>query len=170
MFLARVKAWHKRFRERWVSLANDAQSGTPHHITDDIIQLVDGLFTQESRFTVKAIAAEVGCVHTIMTERKDCVGVKCAPNGCPTVFNHNRKHVKWPTVLIICSAMPEMEMSSWHEWWLEISLCVITSNQKQNDKVSGGSIQDHHHQIKSKAINTSAGKVMLTFFFDQDFL
>ena len=44
--LGRVKAWHKRFREGWVSLADDAWSGTPHRITDDIVQLVDGLVTQ----------------------------------------------------------------------------------------------------------------------------
>ena len=54
-------------------LADDAQSGTPHHITDDIVQLVDGLVTQDHRVTVKAIATEVGLsvgsVHTIMTER-----------------------------------------------------------------------------------------------------
>ena len=41
MSLARVKAWRKRFREGRVSLADDARSGTPHHITDDIVQLVD---------------------------------------------------------------------------------------------------------------------------------
>ena len=45
MSLARLKAWHKRFREGRVSLADDAQSGTPYRITDDIIQLVDGLVT-----------------------------------------------------------------------------------------------------------------------------
>ena len=46
MSLARVKAWHKCFREGWVSLADDARSRTPHHIADDIIQLVDGLITR----------------------------------------------------------------------------------------------------------------------------
>ena len=89
----------------------------------------------------------------------------CAPNGCPTF---NRKHVEWPTVLIICSAMPGKGMSSWHKWRLEMSLSVIILNQNQNYKVSSGSIQGHYHQKKSKAIHTSAGKIMLTFFFDQD--
>ena len=60
MSLARVKAWHKRFREGWVSLSNDAWSGTPHRITNDIVQLVDGLIIQDRRVTVKAIATEVG--------------------------------------------------------------------------------------------------------------
>ena len=46
MYLARVKAWHKRLREGRVSLADDARSGTPHRITDGIVQLVDGLVTQ----------------------------------------------------------------------------------------------------------------------------
>ncbi|KAJ4430453.1 hypothetical protein ANN_22669 [Periplaneta americana] len=73
MSLARVKAWHKRFRERRVSLADGAQSGTPHRITDDIVELVDGPVTQDRRVTVKAVAAEVGLsvgsVHTIMAER-----------------------------------------------------------------------------------------------------
>ena len=58
MSLARVKACHKHFREGQVPLANDAQSGTPHRITDDIVQLV-GLVTQDCRVTVKALAAEV---------------------------------------------------------------------------------------------------------------
>ena len=56
-----------------MSLADDAQSGTPHCITDDIVQLVDGLITQDHLVTVKAVAAEVGLsigsVHTIMMER-----------------------------------------------------------------------------------------------------
>ena len=47
MSLARVRTWHKRFREGWVSLADDTWSGTPHRITDDIVQLVDGLVTQD---------------------------------------------------------------------------------------------------------------------------
>ena len=55
-------------------------------------------------------------------------------------------HQELPTVLIICSAIPGKGMSSWHEWWLEMSLGVITSNRNWNDIVSSGSIQDHHHQ------------------------
>ena len=51
-----------------MSLADDAQSGTPHRITDDFIQLV-GLVTQDRQVTVKAVATEVGSVHTIMTEK-----------------------------------------------------------------------------------------------------
>ena len=47
MSLERVMAWHKHFREGRVSLADDAQSRTPHCITDDIVQLVDGLVTQD---------------------------------------------------------------------------------------------------------------------------
>ena len=47
MSLARVKAWQQRFREGRVSLADDARSGTPHPITDDIVQLVNGLVTQD---------------------------------------------------------------------------------------------------------------------------
>ena len=43
---SKVKAWHKRFRKGRVSLADDARSGTPHRITDDIVQLVDVLVTQ----------------------------------------------------------------------------------------------------------------------------
>ena len=73
MSFARVKAWHKRLREGWVSLADDARFETPHHITNDIVQLVNGLITQDCQVTVKAVAAEVGLsirsVHTIMTER-----------------------------------------------------------------------------------------------------
>ena len=69
MSLARVKT----FREGRVLLADDARSGTPHCITNDIVQQVDGLVTQDRRVTVKAIAAEVGLsigsVHTIMMER-----------------------------------------------------------------------------------------------------
>ena len=42
--------------------------------------------------------------------------------------------------------MPGKGMSSWHEWWLEMSLGVITLNQNRNDKVSSGSIQGHYHQ------------------------
>ena len=164
MSLARVKAWYKHFREGRVSLADDAWSKTPHHITDDIVQLVNGLVTQDHQVTVKAVAAEVGLsirsVHTIMAERLNWCKV------CAQWVLHNRKHVEWPTVLIICSAMPGKGMSFWHEWWLEMSFGIITSNQKRNDKVSSGSIQGHHHQ-KSKAIHTSAGKVMLTFF-DRD--
>ena len=71
-------------------------------------------------------------------------------------------------VLINCSAMPGKGMRSWHEWWMEMSLVVITSNQNRNEKVSSGSIQDHHHKKNSKTIHTSAGKVMLTFVFEQD--
>ena len=99
MSLARVKEWHKHFREGWVSLADDALSGTPHRITDDIVQLADGLVTQDRRVTVKAIATEVGLsigsVHTIMTERLNWCKV-CA-QWVPHIFNHNRKHVVWPT-------------------------------------------------------------------------
>ena len=73
MSLARFKAWHKRFREGQVSLADYARSETPHRITDDIVQLVDGLVAQDRRVTVKAVAAKVGLnvgsVHTITTER-----------------------------------------------------------------------------------------------------
>ena len=47
MSLARVKAWHKRSREGRVSSADDARVGTSHRITDDVVQLVDGVFTQE---------------------------------------------------------------------------------------------------------------------------
>ena len=53
-----------------MSLAVDARSGISHRITDDIVQLVDGLVTQERRVIEKAIAAEVGMsirsVHTII--------------------------------------------------------------------------------------------------------
>ena len=45
MSLAKVKTWHKRYRKVGVSLADNAQSGNPHRITDDIVQLVDGLVT-----------------------------------------------------------------------------------------------------------------------------
>ena len=73
MILSRVKVWCKSFREGRVSLADDARSGTPHCIADDIVQLVDGLVSQDRRVTVKAVAAEVGLsvgsIHTIMTER-----------------------------------------------------------------------------------------------------
>ena len=71
MSLARVKAWHKHFREGQVSLADDAWPGTPHRIIDDIVQLVDGLVTQDCRVTVKVfeVGLNVGSVHTIMTER-----------------------------------------------------------------------------------------------------
>ena len=41
MSLARVKARHKCFRAGQVSLADDAWSGKPHCIADDIIQLVE---------------------------------------------------------------------------------------------------------------------------------
>ena len=44
MSIAKVKAWHTRFRER--RSADDARSGAQHRITDDIVQLVDGLVTQ----------------------------------------------------------------------------------------------------------------------------
>ena len=78
------KVWHKCFREGRVSLADDAQSGTPHRITDDIVQLVDGLVNQDHRITVKAIATEVGLsvgsVHTIMMEKLNWCKV-CVPNG-----------------------------------------------------------------------------------------
>ena len=43
MFLTRVKAWNKHFREVWVPIADDARSGTPHRVTYDIVQLDDGL-------------------------------------------------------------------------------------------------------------------------------
>ena len=56
-----------------MSLPNDAWSGTPHRIIDDIVQLVDGLVIQDRRITLKAIIAEVrliiGSVHTIMMGR-----------------------------------------------------------------------------------------------------
>ena len=68
----------------------------------------------------------------------------CAQYGAPQ--SSTRKHVEWPTVFIICSAMSGKGMSFWHEWWLEMSLGVITSNQNRNDKVSSGSFQGHHHQ------------------------
>lgn len=72
MSLARVKSWHKRFREGRVSLVYDALPGTPKRITDDIIQLIDGLVMQDCQVTVKAVAAEVGLsvgsVHIIMTK------------------------------------------------------------------------------------------------------
>ena len=73
MSLARVKEWHKCFREGLVSLADDVWSGAQHSITNDIFQLDEGLVTQDHRVTVKAVAAEVelsiGSVHTIMTKR-----------------------------------------------------------------------------------------------------
>ena len=76
MSLARVKAWHKLFREGRVSLADDARSGTSYRITDDLVQLVDELVTQDRRVTLKAVAAKFGSVHIIMTEelnwRKVC--------------------------------------------------------------------------------------------------
>ena len=84
---------------------------------------------------------------------------KCASNGCPTVFNHNRKQVEWPTVLIICSAMPGKGMSSWHEWWLEMSLDVITSKQNRNRKVSSGSFQSHHHQKSPRPSTQVQGRL-----------
>ena len=91
--LARVKAWHKRFREGQVLLVDVAWSRTPHRITDDIVQLVDGLVTQDHQVTVKAIAAKVGLsvtsVHTIMTERLNWCKV-CA-QWLPQNL-HNRKH------------------------------------------------------------------------------
>ena len=86
MSLARVKAW--RFREGRVSLADDALSGTPHRITEDIVQLVDGLVTQDRRVTVKVVAAEVGLsvksVHTIMTELAQNVRPLGAPQSSNT--------------------------------------------------------------------------------------
>ena len=56
-------------------------------------------------------------------------------------------------VLIICSAMPVKELSSWLEWWLDMSLGVI-SNQNRNDKVSSGSIYGHHHHQKNPKSST----------------
>ena len=79
MSLARVKAWHKHFREGWVLLADDARSGTPHRITDDIVQLVDGPVTQDCRVTVKAVATEAGLsirsVHTIISKFHELIPV-----------------------------------------------------------------------------------------------
>ena len=74
-----------------------------------------------------------------------------------------------PTVLIICSAMPEKGISSWHEWWMEMSLGVITSNQNRNDKVSSASIQGHQHkknprlstQVQAKTITALLQKFKL---------
>ena len=72
MSLAGAKGWDKRFREGRESLADDARSGTQCRITNDIVQLVDELVTQDRRVAVKAIAGEVGLsvgsVHTIMIE------------------------------------------------------------------------------------------------------
>ena len=70
-----------------------------------------------------------------------------------------------PTLLIMCSAMPGKGMSSWHEWWLEMSLGVITSNQNRNDKRLQWKHPGSPQPKNSKAIHTNAGKVMLTFFF-----
>ena len=42
--------------------------------------------------------------------------------------------------------MPGKGMTSWHEWWLKMSVGFITSNQNRNDKVSSGGIQGHHHE------------------------
>ena len=67
MSLARVKAWHKRFREGRVLLADDARSGPPHRITDDIVQLVDRLVRVKA--AASDIGLSVGSVQTIMTER-----------------------------------------------------------------------------------------------------
>lgn len=47
MFLAMIEAWHKRFREERVSLADNLRSGTQKRITDDKVQLVDELFMQD---------------------------------------------------------------------------------------------------------------------------
>lgn len=75
MSFARIKAWHKHFREGWVPLAmmHAARSGAPKRITDDIVQFIDGLLMQDRRVTVKALAAEFGLsvwkVQTVMTER-----------------------------------------------------------------------------------------------------
>ena len=107
------------------------------------------------------IGLSVGSVHTIMTERLNWRKV------CPTVFNHNRKHVEWPTVLIICRGMPGKGMNSWHEWCLEMSLGVHFKPESKRQ-----SLQWKHPgpppPKKFKAIHTSAGKVMLTLVFDQD--
>ena len=72
-----------------------------------------------------------------LIERRKCTHhhdgkSELAQSVCPTVFNHNRKHVKWPTLLIICSAMPGKGMSSWHEWWMEMSLGVEPESKWQS--------------------------------------
>lgn len=60
-------------------------------------------------------------------------------NGYLIVFIHNRNHVEWPTVLIICSTMPGKGMSASDWRWVLVSSLWIR-------------------------IET----VTLTFFFDQD--
>ncbi|KAF8781430.1 hypothetical protein HNY73_011824 [Argiope bruennichi] len=55
MSLASIKVWHKCFRKRMLSLADDANSGIPNRITDGIFQLVDGFVTQDCRVKLKAL-------------------------------------------------------------------------------------------------------------------
>ena len=128
MSFARVKAWHKRFREGRVSLADDARSGTPHCITDHIVQLVDGLIIQDRRVKVKTVPAKVrlnvGCVHIIMMERLNWHKV------CTQWVPHSLQPQQEACRMAHCSAVPGKGMSSWHEWWLEMSLGVISSNQE----------------------------------------
>ena len=87
----------------------------------------------------------------------------CAPSGCPTVFNYNRKHVEWPThcidhlQLYAFLGRVVVEDESWcHHFELE------SKRQSFQWKHPG-----EPPPKKSKVIHTSEGRVILTFFFDQ---
>ena len=166
MSLARVKAWHKHFREGWVSLANDALSGTPHHITNDIVQLVYGLVTQDRRVTVKAVAAEVGLsiesVHTIMTERLNWCKV------CAQWVSHSLQPQQKACRMAHCIDHLQHYAREGNEFLARVLAGVESWCHHFEPESKRQSLQRKHPGSpppkKSKAIDTSAGKVMLMFF------
>ena len=85
---------------------------------------------------MKAVVAEVGLsVRTIMREKLNWrkVPLSLQPQQEACRMAHCTDHL-------------QLYAREGNEWWLEVSLGVITSNQNRNDKVSSERIQGHHHQ------------------------
>ena len=150
-----------------MSLVDDARFGTAHRITDDVVQLDNRLVTQDRRVTVKGVAAEVelsvGSVHTIMTER----------------LNWSKVWAQW----MPHSLQPQQEACRMTHCIDHLQRYVREGNEFLARVVAGDESWCHHFEPDSKrqsiqwkhpgspppkksiAIHTSAGKVMLTFFF-----
>ena len=170
MSFSKVKTWHKRIREGRVSLADDARSGTPHRITDDIVQLVDGFVTQHCRVTVKAVAAEVRSnvrsVHTIMTKRLNWHKV------CAQWVPHSLQPQQEACVMAHCIDHLQCYAREGNEFLARVVAGDESWCHHFEPEAKRQSLQWKHPGSpipkKSKAIHTSAGKVRLMFFFEQD--
>lgn len=167
--LATVKRWSKRFREGRESCKDNPRPGQSHRaITTDTIAQVDQLIRQERRIGIDELAELVhishGSVHTII---HDHLGYRllCA-SWMPKILNDRQKTERFGAALT--------HLTRYHNEGDAFLSAIVTGDESwchhYEPETRRQSLQWKHLNSpppkKAKAV-ISAGKVLLTFFFDR---